>query len=116
MAALQENSFYRNGNYECPCAPNSPVQLDSFIGNDYFCESGRPLHWDGHSKFHYADPLWDGKQCGLIEEECCNAPGIPWFHKPLQQSTTDYIELRVCCDYDITDEDAPISLIEIYTK
>ena len=66
--------------------------------------------------FHYSDPLWDGEQCGLIEKECCNAPGIPWFHKPLQQPTTDYIELRVCGDQGVDDEDAPVSLVEIYTK
>ena len=39
-----------------------------------------------------------------------------WFHKPLQQPTTDYIELRVCGDSSIGDEDVPVSLIEIYTK
>ena len=115
MAALQENSFSFNGVVNCPCAPNSPVTAASFIGNDYFCESGSPGSWD-RITFHYADPLWDGKECGLIEEECCNAPGIPWFHKPLQQPTNDYIELRVCCDQGVDDEDAPVSLVEIYTK
>ena len=115
IAAIQENSFQTNGIHECPCAPNSPVTPASFIGNDYFCESGSPVAFD-LSTFHYADPLWDGEQCGLIEEECCNAPGIPWFHKPLQQPTTDYIELRVCGSSGINDEDVPVSLIEIYTR
>ncbi len=66
-----------------------------------------------HGTFYYADPLWDGEQCGLVEEECCNAPGIPWFHKPLEQPTTDYIELRVCGDGYIVNEDVPVG---IYTK
>ena len=109
MAAFDENSFH------CPCAPNSPVTLPSFIGNDYFCESGNPEPYD-HSKFYYADPLWDGKQCGLIEKECCNATGIPWFHKPLQQLTTDYIELRVCSDESRDNEDSPVELVEIYVN
>ena len=115
IAALQENSFFNNGEHECPCAPNSPVTPASFIGNDYFCESGNPGPRDT-TKFYAADPLWDGKQCGLIEEECCNAPGIPWFHKPLQQPTTDYIELRVCGSNIINEEDFPVGLIEIYTR
>ena len=115
MAAVQENSFPSDINWVCPCALNSPVTPASFIGNDYFCESGSPGSWD-HTTFHYADPLWDGEQCGLIEKECCNAPGIPWFHKPLQQPTTDYIELRVCGYTDISIEDVPVSLIEMYTK
>ena len=116
MAALHENTFYTSGIHECPCAPNSPVTPASFIGNDYFCESGNPLEYWDDTTFYYADPLWDGKQCGSKEIECCNAPGIPWFHKPLQQPTTDYIELRVCCDYSITNEDVAVNLVEIYTK
>ena len=115
IAGLQENSFYSNGIHECPCAPNSPVTPASFIGDDYFCESGNPVAWD-YTTFHYADPLWDGKQCGLIEQECCNTPGIPWFHKPLQQPTTDYIELRVCSDQEISNEDIPVELVEIYVN
>ena len=115
MAALQENSFYNNGKLVCPCAPNNSLKPASFIGNDYFCESGSPVAWD-YTTFYYADPLWDGKQCGLIEEECCNATGIPWFHKTLQQPTTDYIELRVCGNEEVSDEDVPVSLIEIYTR
>ena len=114
MAATQENSLYSHGHYDCPCSPNSPATPASFIGNDYFCESGNPVTVD-FTTFHYADPLWDGKQCGLIEKVCCNAPGIPWFHKPLQQPTTDYIELRVCSSSLIIYEDIPVSLVEIYT-
>ena len=34
-----------NGDRECPCAPNSPVTPASFIGNDYFCESGNPVYF-----------------------------------------------------------------------
>ena len=45
MAALQENNFLSNGIHECPCAPNSPLTVPSFIGNDYFCESACPGHW-----------------------------------------------------------------------
>ena len=114
MAALQENFFYRNGRHECPCAPNSPVSVPSFIGNCYFCESGCPGHWQ-HNVL-YTDPLWDGKQCGLIEKPCCQAPGLPWFHKTLNSPTTDYIEMRVCGDQPTTDEDSPVGYYEIYVK
>ena len=115
MAGLQANSIYSNGEYDCPCAPNSPVIPYSFMGNDYFCESGSPGKWD-LTTFHTADPLWDGKKCGLIEEDCCNAPGIPWFNKVLEQPTTDYIELRVCANSAINNEDIPLSYYEIYVK
>ena len=114
MAGLQEHSFEVNGQSECPCAPNSPVTPQSFIGNDYFCESGSPGHWQ--LNVLYTDPLWDGKQCGLIEKPCCQAPGIPWFHKTFNLPITDYIELRVCGDQDVTDEDIPVGFYDIYVK
>ena len=116
IAVLQENSFFYSGEYVCPCSPSSnPVTPASFIGTDYFCESGNP--GSAHTvPFYTADPLWDGEQCGNVEKDCCNAPGIPWFHKTLQQPTTDYIELRVCSDEDLVGEDIPVSLVEIYTK
>ena len=115
MAAIQENSFNDNGEYVCPCAPNSPLTIQSFIGDDYFCESGSPGKWN-FTTLYTNDPLWDGEQCGLIEQECCNVTGIPWFNKVLEQPTTDHIELRVCCDQSINDEDNPVELYEIYIK
>ena len=52
------------GVHECPCAINSPfTTVPSFIGNDYFCESGCPVFFQGN--VNCIDPLWDGKQCGL---------------------------------------------------
>ena len=99
----------------CPCnvpAPNGQV-IPSFVGNDYFCESaGVPL-WQ-----HYftGDPLWDGKQCGSHEEEkCCLGTTVPWFHKTLN-TTTDYIEMRVCSDESNVHEDIPVGFYELYVK
>ena len=111
-AAKQGNG---TGTSECPCAEDSDgiVEQQDFVGTDYFCESGSQGQANA-ATLYTDDPLWDGKQCGLIEEECCNAPGIPWFHKPLQQPTTDYIELRVCGNQEVEDEDSPVESFEIY--
>ena len=117
IAALQENYFNLDGRHECPCAPNSPVTVPSFMGNDYFCESGCPGHWQ--TRVFYTnppDPLWDGKQCGLIEKACCQAPGLPWFNKTLDSPTTDYIEMRVCADDPGGYEDSPVTYYELYVK
>ena len=113
MAALQENSFYTNGRYVCPCAPNSPVNVPSFIGNDYFCESGCPGSWH-HGVLYSDDLLWDGKDCGNIEQSCCG--DSPWFHKSFTGTSTDYLELRVCGDQSTADEDSPISFVDIYVR
>ena len=113
MAGLNEASDSR---YNCPCSQGSPQKstLQSFIGNDYYCESGKPT--DGPQfTFYTSDPLWDGKDCSS-EGNCCTAPGLPWFHKVLNTTTTDYLELRVCGDERTTDEDAPVSFYELYVK
>ena len=107
-----------NSGGNCPCSPGSPQKstLQSFIGNDYFCESGNPAT-DGLIQhiFYPSDPLWDGKDCSS-EGDCCTAPGLPWFHKVLNTTTTDYLELRVCADQETTDEDTPVSFYELYIK
>ena len=118
MAGLLEASHH-NGNDMCPCSQGSTQNstLQSFIGNDYFCESGNPAT-DGtyQSILYTSDPLWDGKGCGSLEGTCCAAPGLPWFHKKLNTTTTDYLELRVCGDEGTGNEDTPISFYEIYVK
>uniref|UniRef100_A0A1X7TLV4 Uncharacterized protein n=1 Tax=Amphimedon queenslandica TaxID=400682 RepID=A0A1X7TLV4_AMPQE len=96
----------------CPCNTGSTVSVQSFIGKNYFCESGNPN--SGHSnKLYTSDPLWDGQGCGSLESPCCNVPGIPWFHRDYgSNTTTDYIELRVCATGH--NEDIPVSYYEIY--
>ena len=102
------------GDTRCPCNNGSTVIVPSFIGDDYFCESGSPS--DPTSQLYTDDPLWDGEGCGGDEGHCCNVPGIPWFHKVLNTTTSDDIELRVCGDYKTDEEDVPVSLYEIYVK
>ena len=114
IAGLQENFYYDDKKYDCPCSPSSPVIPPAFIGNDYFCESGCPGHVQ--LKVFYTDPLWDGKQCGILDKPCCTKSGLPWFHKTLTADTTDYIELRICGDEDVNNEDVPVSFYELYVK
>ena len=113
VAGQQENSIALNGEKECPCSVGSTQR--SSVGSDYFCESGNPRNFV-YGKFYSNDRLWDGKQCGATERPCCAAPGLPWFHKTLSSPTSDYIELRLCCDQGTSDEDVAVGLYEIYAK
>ena len=117
--ARQENTFqYSDGQTSCPCAPNSGISNiapPSFVGNDYFCESGAPITAQVNT-FYTNDPLWDGKQCGIKEKPCCNFPGLPWFHKELQIPTNENIEMRLCANHGTHIEDTPINFFEIYVK
>ena len=118
MAAPTGNKIVSDGRFNCPCSPGSiqSSHIQSFVGDDYFCESG---HSDpnGIPRHLYTDdPLWDGKGCGSLEQTCCRALGLPWFHKVLNSTTTDYIEMRVCGDQETNDEDVPVNYYEIYIK
>ena len=116
MAGLQGSGLYRDGRYNCPCSTSSlqGPHVQSFIGKDYYCESGTSADWS--RVLYTSDPLWDGKGCGAVETDCCAVSGQPWFHKDYKQTTTDHIELRVCADQTTTDEDVPVSSYEIYVK
>ena len=122
MAGLLESTYFVTTNdhrYNCPCAQGSPQSstLQSFIGNDYFCESGNPDDGIYQSILYTSDPLWDGKGCGSLEGDCCTSrPSLPWFNKVLSTASTDYLELRVCGDQSTNDEDTPVSFYELYVK
>ena len=116
-AGYAENSPSRDPTWSCPCADRATAisRVPSFVGNDYFCESGNP-NSSGTSMFYSNDPLWDGQGCGAAS--CCELsypPGVtpPWFCKQLPQITIDDIEIRICGER-IGDEDTPVELIEIY--
>ena len=99
----------------CPCGSKDPRTPPSFVGSDYYCESGSP-NYPVEGKFYTNDRLWDGHQCGSIETACCQRTGIPWFYKKLNCSTTDYIEMRICLDEGTSDEDCAVAQYEIYVK
>ena len=101
----------------CPCVTGSTNgnRVPSFVGQSYFCESGLTM-WNGTGGFHpNGDPLWDGQGCGPTSS-CCTFNSPPWFNVQLSSPTTDGIEVRICGDDGIRDEDAPIQLMELYVK
>ena len=109
-------STYSNSNCPCNTPPGGTQQVQSFVGSNYFCESGNYNNTSTHT-LYTEDPLWDGQGCGTQEMSCCSAPGLPWFHRDYGNVTiTDYIELRVCADQGTSDEDVPVSFYEIYVK
>ena len=102
--------------YACPCVNGSTVTVPSFVGQNYFCESGLTSWPQNYGVFYpNGDPLWDGQGCGPTSS-CCTFNSPPWFNVTLSGPTTDYIEVRICASEEIGDEDSPIQLIELYVK
>ena len=111
-AGVTENSNLHRVN-NCPCQDYIAKQPPSFVGDNYYCESGNPSDGFTSDLLYNSDKLWDGQQCG-DEGDCCTGP--PWFSVELDNNSTDSIEVRICGDEGTTNEDTPIELLEIYIQ
>ena len=97
----------------CPCDKYVPVP--SFVGNDYFCESGLNSKWNAGLILYADDVLWDGQNC-TSTSTCCQFNNPPWFTKNLPNATNDDIEFRICTGGPPIFDDVPIELIELYVQ
>jgi len=89
--------------YNCPCSPGGSESLfpaPSFVGNDYYCESGTNTTYTT-TTYYFNDPLWDGSGC--TAGTCCDNTNQPWFYKELDATTTDAIEARLCTHSSFSD-------------
>ena len=115
--SVQGNCVGNNILYKCPCSGGEAPP--SFVGNNFYCESAYqgPECYDSDT-FFPNDPLWDGQQCNN-EGTCCTGDGVntpPWFSVTLSNTTSDEIEVRICHDQGINNEDTPISFLEIFVQ
>ena len=99
----------------CPCDSGSSSSPPSFVGNNYYCESGNKNNSFINYFLYADDPLWDGEDCSTEGTCCSNGRSPPWFTVPLNVTTNDNIEVRICADFN-TSEDTPIELLEIYIQ
>ena len=97
----------------CPCAGGA--EIPSFVRtSDYYCESGNPDNsW---LSILYCDPLWDGKECRYSEESCCNPPHQPWFCKNLDKRVNSDLEIRLCADQGVDNEDIALESYELWVR
>ena len=102
-------------NSGCPCDTAAHSVVPSFVGNDYFCESGVHSEWNFGFVLYSNDVLWDGQDC-TSTSTCCQLNNPPWFTKNLPNATTDDIELRICTSSTPARDDVPIELVELYVQ
>ena len=109
--------FITGPQYICPCNSGNSVIPPPFVGSDYYCETGdNDKTCCNVSTLYSNDTLWDGQQCPGEEAPCCTHPNMPWFNKTLSETTTEDIELRVCGDSGIDNEDIPLEVIELFVR
>ena len=115
--AASPSETYSGRNDLCPCSSSLVTASNppSFVGNDYFCETGDPSNCCRHGYFFADDPLFDGHGCGSTSS-CCSFNSPPWFSKQLLNATTDNIEVRVCSDEASSNDDVPFQILELYIQ
>ena len=100
----------------CPCVSSEPAGLvPSFVGDNYFCESGVMSYDSTRILLYKDDPLWDGAGCGL-NNNCCIHNNPPYFSATLPTTSCDPLEVRICAGSNRVEEDVPIERIELYVK
>jgi hypothetical protein len=88
----------------------------TFIGNNYFCDSGNPTNSPWSNTLFTELPLWDGIARCRSSRTCCAPTSGPWFRTTLTVPTISDIEIRICGDQHSTDEDTPVGLIDVYIR
>ena len=108
VAGLSKDFDY---NSNCPCASPYPGQpAPSAVGEDYFCESANTGPYE--DQWYLDDPLWDSQGC-TANSTCCDRGG-PWFTTTLSEEVRDDIEVSLCLDQEVSDEDVGVDQLEIY--
>ena len=82
-----------NDQWNCPCSVNGGYSPSSFVGSNYYCESGSRYYSTFPHYYYFNDTLWDGAGC---IDNCCDDTTQPWLYRQLNQITQDDIEARIC--------------------
>ena len=109
-AGLSDDYDYPDEN--CPCATIPGSSPPAFVGNDYYCESGDVGTYDA-ALYYLSDPLWDGSGC-TSGNGCCAKFGMPWFHRKLQITAAEDLEVRICKSNVKEDEDIAVEQLELF--
>ena len=113
VSGLSDDGNHANGVYNCPCAKHPGESPPALVGLDFFCESGNTgVH---ENQIYLEDPLWDGYGCGP-GNSCCAQAGMPWFCRTLPVEVSEDIEVRLCSDEGISNEEVYIELLEVYVQ
>ena len=104
---------YRNSVVTCPGTGHGKAQ-PSFVGDNYFCSTGNLDNAPWQRKL-YDTPLFSTVTGNC--ELCSGASyDIPYFCRQLPQPTTDDLEVRICLNQPLSDEDIRVESIELYIQ
>ena len=103
---------------QCPCTVLGTSNiLPTFLGSEYYCDSGNPSRTSYINAHLYPDRLWDnyGPSC-VSGSTCCDNPDQPWFKKKLAQPANEDVEMRWCGSVSPTSEATATTRVELYIR
>ena len=115
FAGYPSDNYVNYPNFLCPCSqPSLSVPSPpSFVGNNYFCDTGAPTCCS--REYYPDDPLWDGQGC-VGPSTCCSFNNPPWFSTALPETTSDDIEVRICDNNPSSHEETPVTILDLYIQ
>jgi len=105
---------YQGGIHNCPCAKYQGKAPPSFVGTNYYCESGNTGKYS-LSQYYTEDPLWDGSGC-LANNNCCANTDQPWFFRQMVTKAQDDIEARICTNENFANEAVLVEQMQLYVQ
>ena len=110
--AIGIHNYVVDGNHVNTCPSTGVGQAQpSFVEGDYFCSSGNPgPNWNA---VLYTTPLWAN-----IQGDCsvCSFGNNLYFCVNLASPSNSDIEVRLCMDQDLNDEDVRIETMDFYVQ
>ena len=101
-----------NDRWNCPCSVNGGQSPPTFVGNNYYCESGS-WYYGASNTYYFNDTLWDRAGC---VDNCCDDITQPWFYRQLNQTIQDDIEARICDEGPFNQGSPLIDQLELYIQ
>ena len=100
----------------CPCNKDALEgnKPPSFVGNNYYCESGTSTS-PGFASFFPQDPLWDGKGFNNLEVPC-RKDMMPYFKRTYDSAITDDINVKLCRTFVATNRDVYLEGYGVFVK
>ena len=93
-----------------------PPFVPDFVGNNYFCDSGRISSTGSTAEFYTSRPLWDGQDCIASASTICRFNNPPYFYATLPEPTTDDLDMRVLVNEDASNENVIVIEVELYVQ
>ena len=111
---LSDDDNFQSGAHNCPCARCPGRSPPSFVGENYYCETGN-IGSLNISEYYTDDPVWDGAGC-LVNNNCCANVNQPWFFHQLVTARQDNIAGRLCTRYEFENEAILVEEIQLYVQ